>query len=583
MSDVMTRVYRYSKESHKDIRFGTLYSVLNKIFDLAPELLIGVAVDLVVQKQNSWIAHLGIETPLYQLLFLGGITFCVWACESFFQYLSAVRWKNAAQKLQHSMRMDAYGHIQKLDVDWLNKSNVGMLQTVLNDDINQLERFINSGLDQIVQMIASTILVGCVFLYISPLLALGTMVPIPLILLAVFYFQKKVEPRYALVREKAGRLGASIETNLTGMSIIKSFTAETFRLKKMEKESVSYRKANERAITLASAFVPMVRILVLLGFLFTLMLGGWFTFNGHLPVGSYSVLIFLTQRFLWPFTRLGEALDNFSRSKASSKRVFELLDTPINIEKEESKQFSKKDFLGDLIFEDVSFSYGEKKLFSHLSLKIPHNKMTAFVGSTGSGKSTLIKIILRFYEATSGKVLVGGRSLKDFPVKDVRESISYVSQDSTLFPGSLLENIAFGDTSPNLERVKEAARVARAEEFIEKLPYQYETEVGERGYRLSGGQKQRITIARALYKKADYLIFDEATSNIDNKTEVLIQEALEEISKKITTIVIAHRLSTIKKADQIYVLEEGKVLEEGNHESLLAKKGVYEGLWNVQK
>lgn len=579
---MIERVYKYSEDSKKDLKFGAIYSFLNKVFDIAPEILIGMAVDLVVRKENSLVGKLGIKDPLNQLLVLGALTFLIWACESLFQYLASVKWKSAAQKLQHKLRMDTYSHIQKLDVDWLSKKKTGDLQTVLNDDVNQLERFINNGLNDILQVIASTVLIGLVFFYLSPLLALGTVVPVPFILLAVFYFQKKVEPRYSLVRKKAGFLGARIETSLMGMSIIKSFTAEKFQLEEMEKDSISYREANQKAITLSSAFIPMVRILILAGFLFTLMLGGWMTFQGELPVGSYSVLIFLTQRFLWPFTRLGEMLDNFSRAKASALRVFELLDTKINAEKEDKSLLTAAPFDAPISFDKVCFSYAENApLFSGLSLVIPKNKMTAFVGSTGSGKSTLVKIILRFYKISGGGIFVGKENLKHFSVKSVRENISYVSQDAILFPGSIEENIAFGVKNPDKERIKRAAKLARAEEFILNLPRGYETEVGEKGYRLSGGQKQRLTIARALYKDAPILIFDEATSNIDNKTEVLIQEALEEIAESKTTIVIAHRLSTIKKADVIYMLDHGKVKESGDHEELLKKKGAYAGLWDL--
>lgn len=580
---IVTRIYRYSQDSKRDLKLGVLYSFLNKLFDIAPELLIGVAVDLVVRKQDSLIAKVGISDPMTQLLLLGTITFLIWGCESIFQYLYSVKWKNAAQKLQHQIRINAYSHIQKLDIDWLNKKKTGDLQTVLNDDINQLERFINTGFNEIIQILSSTVLIGLIFFYLAPVLALGTTVPVPFILLAVFYFQKKIQPRYSQVREKAGHLGARIETNLTGMSIIKSFTAEKYQLEQIENDSTNYREANQKAITLSSAFIPLVRIMILMGFLFTLMLGGWMTFQDELPIGSYSALIFLTQRFLWPFTYLGQMLDNFSRAKASSLRIFELLDTPINVEKEYKKNLVNEKFEGSIHFENVNFSYEKNHpVFSNLNLTIPKNKMTALVGPTGSGKSTLIKIILRFYNINDGKILINSHELDKFSIQQIRQNISYVSQDTNLFPGTITDNIAFGIKYPDMKKIEKAAKVARADSFVSSLPDGYNTEVGERGYKLSGGQRQRITIARAVYKDAPILIFDEATSSIDNKTEILIQEALQEIAQHKTTIVIAHRLSTIRKSHLIYVFDKGKIIEQGQHQDLIKQKTHYAQLWNLQ-
>ena len=491
--------------------------------------------------------------------------------------------KNAAQKLQHQIRSNTYDHIQKLDVDWLNKKNTGDLQTILNDDINQLERFINTGLNEIIHIISSTILIGAVFFYLSPILAMGTIAPVPLVLLSVFYFQKKIQPRYSLVREKAGYLGARLSININSMHIIKSFTAEKFQKKKIEADSIEYREANKKAIKISSAFIPLVRIMILLGFLFTLTLGGHKTIIGELPVGSYSVLIFLTQRFLWPFTRLGIILDDFSRAKASSLRIFNLLDTPINIETSQSNLTVNSDQKPDIIFNKVTFSYDNTpEIFKDLTLQIPYKKMVAFVGSTGSGKSTLIKILLRFYNVKSGDVTVGGKNIYDFSIEEMRKYISYVSQDTTLFPGTIADNIAFSQDKIDQERMIRSSKIARAHDFITKLPEGYQTEIGEKGFKLSGGQRQRVSIARALYKDSPLLILDEATSSIDNETEVLIQESLKEIAKEKTIILIAHRLSTVIEADIIYVLDQGKVIEQGSHKELTNLKGYYSYLWNLQ-
>ena len=584
MSSILGRIYRYSDDCRSEIRLGILYSFLNKLFDVAPELLIGVAVDLVVRQENSLIAHLGIKEPIQQLLFLGSVTFVVWLFESLFQYLYSIKWKNVAQKLQHALRLDTYAHIQKLDMEWLQKNPVGSLQTILNDDVNQLERFIDNGFNDIVQIVSSTVLIGFIFLYLSPIIALGTVLPIPFILLGVVFFQKKIQPRYSKVREQAGILGSRIETNLTGISVIKSYTAEDFQYQNLLKDSLNYRKANEHAIRVSSAFIPLIRIVILAGFLITLILGGWMTMQGTLPVGSYSALVFLTQRFLWPFTFLGQLIDNFSRAKASAIRIFHLLDTSVNVEFEKDLNLNALPTVkGEIALQNIHFAYEDKyPVFSDFSLNIPRNKMVALVGHTGSGKSTLIKLLLRFYKPQQGKILFDGQTMDEFPVAYLRKNIAYVSQDIIMFPGDIEQNIAFADPNPDHKRVVAAAKVARADDFIEKLPNKYQTAIGEKGYKLSGGQRQRISIARAIYKDSPILIFDEATSNIDNKTEVLIKQALAEISKNKTTIVIAHRLSTIVHADLIYVLEDGKVIGQGSHQELLEHSTYYSHLWGLQ-
>ena len=575
------RFLGYAKKWKKRIVVSSIYSILNKLFDIAPEILIGVAVDLVVNKQDSIIANFGFESIESQITILAIATFLIWAFESFFQYLYSISWRNLAQSIEYEIRIESYEHVQKLDMSWFENKKVGDITAKLNDDVNQLERFLDDGFNTIIQLIVSSIAIGAVFFYISPLIASISILPIPAILLIAFFFQKNLSPRYTAVRNAVGTLNNTIFNNLLGILTIKSFVAEKLERKKVEQLSMDYRLKNRHAIQLSSAFIPIVRMGILSGFLGTMIIGSYLALDGTIAVGSYSVLVFLTQRFLWPFTTLGETVDLFERSMASTKRILDLLDTPSHI-KDHSESIDLENFGENIVFNNVGFSYEDsKKVFDGLNFTIKKNSLVGIVGQTGAGKTTIIKLLLRFYNPTNGTIKIGNHDINQIKIKNLRENIGYVSQEIFMFDGSVRDNIAYPYLNEG-DDVIQAAKQSQAHEFIEKLPNGYDTMIGERGQKLSVGQKQRIAIARALYKNPPILIFDEATSAVDNETELLLQKALMEISKDRTTIVIAHRLSTVRNADDILVIGQGSIIESGNHEQLLSKNGVYENLWKIQ-
>jgi ATP-binding cassette subfamily B protein len=576
------RFLKYARPWRSRIIISSIYSIVNKLFDIAPEILIGIAVDLVVQKNDSIIAKLGFESIQSQITVLAIATFFIWAFESIFQYLYSISWRNLAQTIEHEIRIDAYNHVQKLDMTWFENKKVGDITAKLNDDVNQLERFLDNGFNTIIQLIVSSIAIGAVFFYISPLVASVSIFPIPVILVIAFFFQKNLSPRYLSVRNAVGVLNNTIFNNLIGISTIKSFVTENIESDRVKMLSNEYRLKNKSAIKLSSAFVPIVRMGVLSGFLGTMIIGSYLALDGTIAVGSYSVLVFLTQRFLWPFTSLGETVDLFERSMASTKRILDLLDTPHKI-KDDTKSFILKDFNHDISFRNVQFHYqDEKPVFSNLNLSIKKNTLIGIVGQTGAGKTTIIKLLLRFYDPIKGTINIGDHNIKNIKLKNLRENIGYVSQEIFMFDGSINENIAYPEIGDNNDKIMTVAKQSQAHEFIEKLPDGYNTSIGERGQKLSEGQKQRLAIARALYKNPPILIFDEATSSVDNETELLLQKALYEISKDRTTIVIAHRLSTVRNADNIFVLGNNSIIEQGNHSELLTEKGVYNKLWEIQ-
>ena len=565
------------------IRLAILCSILNKIWDLAPPLLIGVAVDVVVQKEESLLAQWGIIDPWNQLIVLAIATFVIWGLESLFEYFYAVLWRNLAQTVQHNLRITTFDHVQNQSMTWFDEHQKGDLLAIMNDDVNQLERFLDKGANDLLQVTTTVIVVGAVFLYLSWEIALFAVLPIPIILWGSFLYQKKLEVRYRDVRAAAGQLNALLENDLTGMATIQSFTNEVKELDRVRSLSSEYREANRSAIRLSAAFVPLIRMAILAGFTATLLLGGKLALDGVLAVGAYSVLVFMTQRLLWPLTRLGETFDLYQRAMASSVRILSLLNEPTSVVDgafELDEEVAKH---SPIVFDQVDYAYPDRSsLFDGFSVEIEAGSTVGIVGSTGSGKTTFTRFLLRFVDPSAGSISWGENRIDEYSLASLRKSIALVSQHVTLFPTSILENIRYGRNDATDEEVIEAAHAAEAFEFIEELPNKWETYVGEGGYRLSGGQRQRIAIARAVLKDAPLLILDEATSAVDNETEAALQRSIAKISQNRTTIIVAHRLSTIRRSDRILVLENGDLKEQGTHEELLSFNGKYASLWSVQ-
>ena len=538
----LQRLLRYGDRYRILIWQAVICSILNKLFDLAPPVLIGAAVDVVVKQQDAWIARFGVRDVFGQLLILSFLSLIVWGLESVFQYAYERLWRNLAQDIQHDLRLDAYSHIQELDLAYFEEQSTGGLLSILNDDINQLERFLDIGANEILQVVTTVIIISGIFFWLTPNTAWMAMLPIPVILWGSIAFQKRLAPRYAQVREKVSLLNNLLANNLSGITTIKSFTTEAYEIQRLRQSSHAYRQSNQRAIALSAAFVPLIRIAILAGFTAILLYGGMEVVDGKLAVGTYSVLVFLTQRLLWPLTRLGQTLDLYQRAMASTNRVMNLLDTPIAIHPGQ-KSLPPQRIRGALSLDNITFSYyPQQPVIKDLTLQIPAGQTVAIVGSTGSGKSTIVKLLLRFYEVQQGRITLDGIDSRDILLYDLRRAIGLVSQDVFLFHGTVKENISYGSPQKTLAEIREAAKVAEAHHFIEQLPQGYDTIVGERGQKLSGGQRQRIAIARAVLKDPPIVILDEATSAVDNETEAAIARSLEKITQNRTTLAIAHRL-----------------------------------------
>ena len=578
----LARLLRYARGYRRQIIAASTCSIINKLFDIAPEILIGVAIDMVVNQDESFVAGLGFESAQEQITILAVLTFFIWAGESVFEYLFQILWRNLAQRLQSDLRQDAYEHAQRLDMSFFEARSSGQLVATMNDDVNQLERFLDGGANSMIQVVVTVVAVGAVFFVLSPLIALLAFTPIPLIIWGAFYFQRKAGPLYADVREKVGDLSSRLANNLGGIATIKSFTAEQREAARLKESSEAYVNANRRAIRISSAFIPIIRMAILAGFLATFTVGGMMALEGNLNVGAYGVLVFLTQRLLWPLTGLAEVIDLFERAMASTRRILDLLAEPVHV-RDEGGQALQKPIKGDVELNKVSFHYPSSGAgIKDIGLHVPAGNTLALVGATGSGKSTLVKLLLRFYDPSEGDIRIDGQPIRDLTLNSLRGAIGLVSQDVYLFDGSIRENLAYGKPDATDADIMEAAKTAEAWGFIDALPDGLETPVGERGVRLSGGQRQRLSLARALLKDPPILVLDEATSAVDNETEAAIQRSLKRIGHNRTVIMIAHRLSTIVDADTIAVIENGRVVESGTHGELLENAGPYSAQWRVQ-
>lgn len=579
----LRELWAYARSHRPRVVFASFFSMANKVCDVAPELLIGAAVDVVVKGSESFIGGLfGVADKYHQLTILVILTVLIWLAESATEYVAVLTWRNLAQTIEHEARMDAYAHVQTLEMSYFEDRTSGGLMTVLNDDVNQLERFLDLGPHKLIITAANVVIVGLIFLIVSPQLALLAFLPIPIIVAGSLRYQTRLEPRYAKVRAAAGEISDTLTNGIGGMATIKAFSGEDREVKRVDGDSLAYLEANREAIRVSTAFNPLIRMAVLAGFSMTLLIGGRAALRGDLAIGVFSMLVYMTQRLLWPLTALGETLDLYQRAMASCRRIFGLLAVAPEIMP--GTRDLELPVQGAVRFDNVRFAYSAtgNEVIRGLSLDVPAGETHAIVGATGSGKSTLVKLLLRLYEPTGGKITVDGQPINELTFSSLRGATGFVAQDVFLFHGTVRENLTYGRPDATDDDVRRCATLAEASEFIEAMPDGYDSVVGERGQKLSGGQRQRLTLARAILRDPAILVLDEATSAVDNETEAAIQRSLEKVSAGRTAIVIAHRLSTVRHAHRIHVMEAGLVIEAGTHEELVDLGGLYAALWRVQ-
>jgi ATP-binding cassette subfamily B protein len=604
----MKRLFlEYGSDNKLAFVAGVVASIFARVLNLLPPIFLGIAIDAFFSPENRIEFPLAmskqlpfVSVPLAewispaartdQFWFSVAVIAAAFGFGAAFHWIRNWGWNSFAQNIQHDIRTDTYDKMQRLNMDFFADKQTGEMMSILSNDVNRLERFLNDGMNSGFRLGVMVAAIAVILFSMNWQLALVAMVPVPLIAFFTYKFVEIIQPKYADVRSAVGKVNSRLENNLGGIQVIKTSNTESYESDRVDDVSNDYFDSNWSAIVTRIKFFPSLQILSGLGFALTFIVGGlwvfqgeapWF-FTGELSRGEFVVFILLTQRFIWPMAQFGSIINMYQRAYASSARIFGLMDEPSRITEEpDAEELVVED--GEVAYDDVTFGYDdEETIVNDISFDVEGGDTLALVGPTGAGKSTVLKLLLRMYDVDDGAIEIDGTDLRDVSLQSLRQSIGYVSQDTFMFYGTVRENIAYGTFDVDDEDVVEAAKAAEAHEFITNLPEGYDTEVGERGVKLSGGQRQRISIARAVLKDPEILVLDEATSDVDTETEMLIQRSLDELTADRTTFAIAHRLSTIKDADKIVVLEDGEIVERGTHDELLDEDGLYAHLWGVQ-
>jgi ATP-binding cassette subfamily B protein len=590
----LIRLFReYGWDSIHWFAFGVLTSTLARFLAIVPPVILGLAIDAVFRTTkpyelplvpSAWIpSGRGAQFELSVAIMAVALVLssaCNFARQSSLNLFS--------HRVKHEVRTATYQQMQRLDMDFFNDKQTGELMSILNNDTNRLELFLDNMMSSAIQLGVLVLGIGGVLLWLNPQLAVVTLFIIPIAALFTRWFMKTVEAQYSRIRASVGDLNSRLENNLAGIEVIKTAGTEDYEDDRVRRASYEYFRQDWRALRMNFIYRPGMQLLTSVSFVATFIIGGiWVTtgppepFTGTLEVGELVTFLLLTQRLVDPLTQMSQIVDRYEDAKASTTRILGLMEVPVGVtDREDAIVLDEVD--GHVKYEDVHFRYEEETVLHGIDVEAAAGDTVGFVGPTGAGKSTILKLLVRLYDVDQGAIRVDGHDIRDIQLASLRDHVGYVSQDTFLFDGTIAENIRYGSFDASDEAVRDAARKAEAHEFITELPNGYNTEVGERGVKLSGGQRQRITIARTVLKDPEILVLDEATSDVDTETEMLIQRSLDRLSQDRTTFVIAHRLSTVRDADQLLVVEDGKIVERGTHTELLERDGLYANLWHVQ-
>jgi len=570
-SKLMKRLLKYVKPYKKYLVFAILMNVV--VAGLGPlrPVLIKIAVDKSIANKD-----------LHSLTIITIILFSTLVLQAIIQYVLTYFTQLMGQKIIFDLRVEVFSHVQKLALKFFDKTPIGRIVTRVTNDIEALNELFASG---IVMVFSDIFIIVWIFIFMFSMsfdLALITIAVLPILIYATFLFRKKVRDIYRDVRFYLARLNSYMQEHITGISIIQLFNKQKSEISNFEKINADHKKANIDSIFYYAVFFPTVEILSSLAIALIIWYGGGKIIQGSITIGVLFAFIQFTEMFFRPIRDLSEKYNIMQTAMASSERIFKLLDNETIISNPtEPKKLDK--LRGEIEFRNVSFAYNSSEyVLKNVSFKMEPGQSIAIVGATGAGKTSIINLLSRFYEIQEGSILIDGVNIKDISKQDLRKIMSVVLQDVYLFSGSIKTNISLNSNDITEEEIREAALVVGADKFIMEMPQQYNEEVKEKGATLSVGQKQLISFSRALANDPQILILDEATSSVDTKTEILIQDAIKKLLMGRTSIIIAHRLSTIQSADKIIVMHKGEIREVGTHQELLAKRGIYYKLYQLQ-
>jgi len=485
-------------------------------------------------------------------------------------------------KMEYDMRKDMFSHLQKLSFKYYDETKTGHIMSRLVNDLNEISELAHHGPEDI--FISGLMLLGSfgLLLTVNVKLTLIVFTVVPFLVLFAVFYNSKMRRTFRQMREKLSDINAGLEDSISGVRVVKSFTNEEYEEKKFDEGNNAFKKLRTRSVRQLGIFSGGINFFSNILNLVTLAFGGYFLYLGEINTGDLFAYIIYMGIIIQPVKRLANFVEQFQRGMAGFRRFSEVMAiTPDIIDKDEAEDL--QDVKGTVEFQDVAFSYGDREaVLKNINLTVKEGQTIAIVGPSGVGKTTMCNLIPRFYEISSGGIYIDGKNIQDVTMESLRGNIGIVQQDVFLFSGSVYENILYGNLDATKEEVIEATKKANAYEFIMDMPNGFDTYIGERGVKLSGGQKQRLSIARMFLKNPPILILDEATSSLDNKSEAVIQESINELAKDRTTFIIAHRMATIRNAERIIVLTENGIEEDGTHTELMKKRGEYFKLYNSQ-
>jgi ABC-type multidrug transport system fused ATPase/permease subunit len=562
-SRVIARLPQYLKPVIGKVSIGAGGMLIRTLATLALPYLVGVATDHIVQGDLS-----GLNMTV---IFLAVVAVAMWGA----QYLESIYLAYAGQSIIYRMRTEMFDHLHSLSLSFFDTNKVGKLMSRVQNDVQQVQELVTQGMLAMITSLLTLVGIATIMIITNTRLALITLAVVPVMAILVFIWQKYARRAFIRVRQAIATVNSQLQEDVSGVRVVQSLSRENENLGQFNEVNRAHLDANVSAVKLEALMMPMVQILTGVSFAIVIIVGGFQVLDGVMTVGVLVSFLLYVQRFFEPVLELSMQYTELQRAMASGARIFELLDVEPEIQ-DRPGAIELPPVKGEIIFKDVNFGYEpDKDVLHDINLSIKPGETVALVGQTGSGKSSLVSLAARFYEVEKGRVTVDGYDIQSVTQQSLRKQIGIVPQDPILFSGTIEENIKYGKPDAGHDEVIEVAKMVGANNFISRLEKGYDTQVGQRGVSLSAGQRQLICLARAILADPRILILDEATSNVDTNTERIMQRALRKLTMGRTCLTIAHRLSTVTGADRIIVLEHGRIVEEGSHKELLAKRGLY--------